>query len=175
MAKRFFWFLVAVVAFIVTVGLAGCRTQYVPTETVRIEYREADTTAVYNRLLRLFESRKEKESRSDSLIDREKETVVLNENGDTTRHDKERFVYISTNREKELETENKMLRASLSLLNTRLESIKTDSIPVIVTVERELGRWEKVKMDFGGIAIGGLVVSVVGVAILAWMARKRRR
>ena len=80
--------------------MCGCRTRYVPVETVRTEYKEADTTAIYNSLLRIFESRKEKESRSDSLVDRMKETVVLNERGDTTRHDKERTVYKATAREK---------------------------------------------------------------------------
>ena len=131
----------------VIVGLCGCRTQYVPVETIRTEYREADTTAIFNRLLKIFESRKEKESKSDSLVDRTKETVILNENGDTAKHIRDRYVYISTNREKELETENKTLRDSLSVLNTRMEAIKTDSIPSIVTVERKLSRWEKVKMD----------------------------
>ena len=175
MAKKFFWFAVAVIIFMVTVGLCGCRTQYIPVETVRTEYREADTTAIYNRLLKLFESRKEKESRSDSLVDRTKETVILNEKGDTAKHIRDRYVYISTNREKELETENKTLRDSLYVLNARFESIKTDSIPVIVTVERELSRWEKAKIDFGGIAMGGLVASVVGIALLAWLAWKRRK
>ena len=175
MAKKFFWFAVAVIIFMVTVGLCGCRTQYIPVETVRTEYREADTTAIRNSLLRLIESRKEREARSDSFVDRTKETVILNENGDTAKHIRDRYVYISTNREKELETENKTLRDSLSLLNIRMEAIKTDSIPVIVTVERELSRWEKAKMDFGGIAIGGLVVSVVGIALLAWLAWKSRK
>lgn len=175
MAKKFFWFIVAIITFMVIVGLCGCRTQYVPVETIRTEYREADTTAIYNRLLLLFESRNQKESRSDSLVDRTKETVILNENGDTAKHIRDRYVYISTNREKELETENKTLRDSVSMLNTRLESIKTDSIPVPYPVERELSTWEKAKIDFGGIAIGGLVVSVVGIALLAWLRKKSTR
>ncbi|MDE6227999.1 MAG: hypothetical protein K2M63_10840, partial [Muribaculaceae bacterium] len=175
MAKKFFRITVVAIAFMIVVGLCACRTQYVPVETIRTEYREADTTAIYNQLLLLFESRNHKESTSDSLVDRIKETVILNEKGDTAKHIRDRYVYISTNREKELETENKTLRDSLSLLNTRMEAIKTDSIPVIVTVERELSTWEKAKIDFGGIAMGGLVVSVVGIALLAWLARKRRK
>lgn len=167
-----------VIAFILLLLMClmcGCRTQYVPMETVRTEYIEADTTAIYHRLLKQFESRREKESRSDSLIDRIKETVVLNEHGDTTRHDKERIVYKATAREKELEVENKTLRDSLFVLNTRLESIQTDSIPLIVPVERKLSTWEKAKMDFGGIAFGGMIVAVAVIAVLAWMARKRRK
>lgn len=166
---------IAFILLLLACAMCGCRTQYVPMETVRTEYKEADTTAIYNRLLNIFESRKEKESKSDSLIDRTKETVVINEHGDTTRHDKERIIYRATAREKELEVENKTLKDSLSVLNTRLESIQTDSIPFIVPVERKLSTWEKAKMDFGGIAIGGLIASVIIIAILACLARKRRK
>lgn len=166
MAKKFFWFIVAIITFMVIVGLCGCRTQYVPVETIRTEYREADTTAIYNRLLKLFESRKEKESRSDSLVDRTKETVILNENGDTAKHIRDRYVYISTNREKELETENKTLRDSLYVLNARFESIKTDSVPSIVTVERKLTTWEKTRLNTWGWIAAGLLLSLV------WIGRK---
>lgn len=155
----------------------GCsRKVYVPVEKVRTEYKDADTTAIYNRLLNIFESRKEKESKSDSLVDRIKESVVLNTHGDTVKIEKIRYVYVSSNRDKELETENNTLRDSLSTLNTRLESIKTDSVPSIVTVERELSRWEKAKMDFGGMAMGGAAVLLVGLCIaVVWLIKKGRR
>ena len=159
---------------VILLVLAGCApTKYVPMEVVRTEYREADTTAIYNRLLRLFESRREKETRSDSLVDREKETVVLRENGDTARHDRERIVYRATNREKELEVENKMLRDSISTLNTRVESIKTDSVPVIMPVERKLSRWEQAKMDLGGIAMGGVLVALCFAVV--WLVKRFKR
>ena len=163
-----------IVAMLLLLSMCSCtRTMYEPVEEVRTEYKDADTTAIYNQLLKLFESRKEKEVHSDSLIDRTKETVVLRENGDTARHDKERIVYRATNREKELEVENKMLRDSIFLLNTRLESIKTDSVPVIMPVERKLSRWEQTKMDFGGMAIGA--VAVVICAAVVWLVKKFRK
>ncbi|MDE7345361.1 MAG: hypothetical protein K2N48_01310 [Muribaculaceae bacterium] len=171
-------FLSAVIAFILLLlacVMCGCKTQYVPVETVRTEYREADTTAIYNRLLAIFESRKEKESQSDSLIDRMKETVVINEQGDTTRHDKERIVYRATAREKELEQMLEQADRLLRDMHTQLLSVKSDSIQVPYPVERELTRWEKTKMDFGGIAFGGLGASVFVIALLAWLARKRRK
>lgn len=167
----------ATLVFILLIVLAmfsSCRTtRYVPLESVRTEWREADTTVIYNRLLKIFESRKEKETKSDSLVDRTKETVVLNEKGDTTRHDKEHTVYKTTSREKELETENKTLRDSLSKVNTRLESIKVDSIPVPYPVEvpvvRERNRrwWETSLIWTGGITIGFLAL------FLWWKWRKR--
>lgn len=161
-------------AVVVTVSLCGCtRTVYEPVERVHTEYVEADTMAIYDRLLRLFESRKEKETRSDSLIDREKETVVVNVQGDTVRLTRTRYVYVSSNREKELEVENKMLRDSLSVLNTRLVSIKADSIPVIVPVERKLSRWEQAKMDYGGMALGAWL-GVLCIAVV-WLIKKYRK
>ena len=157
--------------------MCGCKTtQYVPVETVRTEYREADTTSIYNRLLAIFESRKEKESQSDSLIDRMKETVVINEQGDTTRHDMEHIVYKATAREKELEVENKMLRDSISVLTARLESIKTDSasapypVEKIVEVEKNLTWWQSLRMNVGGIAI--FLALIVGGL---WVYRKFRK
>lgn len=165
---------VTVIIAIMALCLSGCRSiKHVPVETVRTEYHEADTTAIYNILMRLFESRREKAVRSDSLIDRTKETVVLNAQGDTVRLTRTQYVYASSIRERELEVENKMLRDSLSVLNTRLVSIKTDSVPVIVPVERELSRWEKAKIDFGGMAIGGVLIALC-IAVI-WLVKRFKR
>lgn len=168
--------ILVVVAALLIGALTGCgrKTVYVPMESVRTEYKEADTTGIYNRLLRLFESRNQKEVRSDSLFDRTKETVILRENGDTARHDTERIVYRATNHEKELEQKLTEQDSIIQELRTQLSMQKTDSIQVPYPVERALTKWEKTKMDFGGIAIGGLGASVVLIAILAWLAKKRR-
>ena len=163
------------IAFLAILALMCSCTKalYVPVETVRTEYKDADTTAIYERLLQSLESRREKEVRSDSIVDREREVVVLKENGDTARYDRERIIYRSTNREKELEVENKMLRDSIYSLNSRFEAIKSDSIPSIVTVERELSRWEKVKMDFGGMAIGAIIVALCFAVV--WLIKRFRK
>ena len=53
---------------------------------------------------------------------------------------------------------------------------KTDSVQVPVQVERKLTKWERTKMDAGGIAIGILgVAALCGLAWLAWLAYKKRR
>lgn len=52
---------------------------------------------------------------------------------------------------------------------------KTDTIRVPYPVEKKLTEWQQAKMDFGGIAFGALIASVVIIAILAWIARKRRK
>lgn len=53
-----------------------------------------------------------------------------------------------------------------------------DSVKVSVPypVERELTRWEKVKMDAGGFAIGaGTALLVVVIALLVWLIKIKRR
>lgn len=148
-------------------------TKYVPMETVRTEYREADTTAIWNRALRFFEQIRQRESRSDSLIDHQKETVVLKENGDTARHDRERIIYRSSVREKELERTAQMQDSIIKALRLQLESVKSDTIPVPYPVEKGLTRWEQTKMDLGGFALGGLFVAVC-IAVI-WLVKKFRK
>lgn len=156
------------------VSLCGCTTtKYVPVETVRTEYREADTTAIYDSLRSFFESLYSRETSSDSVVERNKETVVLKENGDTARHDKERIVYVSSRREKELEHKLSQKDSVIDALRLQLASVKADSIPVPYPVERKLSRWEQTKMDLGGIAMGGVAVALC-VAVI-WLIRKFRK
>lgn len=54
-----------------------------------------------------------------------------------------------------------------------IDSVK---ISVPYPVERELTRWEKVKMDAGGIAIGaGTALLVAVIALLVWLIKIKRR
>lgn len=52
----------------------------------------------------------------------------------------------------------------------------TDSVKVSVPypVERKLTRWEQVKQDAGGMAIGALTAAVIAAVIL-WIVRRRKR
>ena len=50
---------------------------------------------------------------------------------------------------------------------------RVDSVQVPYPVERNLTKWESVKMDIGGIAIGGVVVMVIGAA-LGWIIKRKR-
>lgn len=51
--------------------------------------------------------------------------------------------------------------------------VDTARVEVPVAVEKELSRWEKIKMDFGGLALGGGVVLVT--AAVGWLLYRRRR
>lgn len=154
--------------------LTACtRSVYVPMESVRTERIEADTTAIYERLRSFFESMYHSEASSDSVIDRSRETVVLKENGDTARHDKERVVYVSSRREKELEHKISQRDSIIDALRAQLELIKVDSARVPYPVAKELTRWEQAKMDFGGMAMGGFAITLC-IAV-AWLIKKFRR
>lgn len=153
---------------------ASCtRTVYKPVETVRTEYVKADTTGLYEGIRSLLDFMSRREASSDSLIDRTKETVVLKENGDTARHDKERVVYVASHREKELEHLVQQQDSTIKSLRLLLESVRSDSIPVPYPVEKRLTRWEQTKMDFGGFALGA-VGAVVCVAVI-WLIKKFRK
>lgn len=145
-------------------------TKYLPVERVKTEYVEADTTAIYDRLMRMFESMRKTETRNDSLVDYGRETVVLNESGDTTRHDRERIVYRSTNREMELEQKVSTQDSIIDALRLQLTSVKSDSIPVPYPVERQLSRWERTKVDWGGWAMLALAVII---ASFVWFWKRK--
>lgn len=50
---------------------------------------------------------------------------------------------------------------------------RIDSIRVPYPVAKELTRWEQAKMDFGGMAMGGIVITLC-IAV-AWLIKKFRR
>lgn len=93
--------------------------------------------------------------RVDSVIMRD--SVAVFQKGDTVLITKYRDRY----RVKELTD---------TVYQSAIDSVK---ISVPYPVERELSRWERTKMDFGGMAIGALVIALC-VAI-AWLIKKIRK
>ena len=156
---------------ILALVLCGCTTtKFVPVESGRTEHIKADTTHLVRLIDLLREQVRSKDRAIDSLMQSYRELLVLNDNGDTLRHDRERVVYRSSHREKELE---RLLESKSDLvreLRQQLEHAKSDSIPVPYPVEKQLTRWEKTKMDFGGFALGGLAIGLSIVVL--WLIRK---
>lgn len=173
--KAFGTAVVAFVSLFLACAMCGCRTQYVPVETVRTEYIRTDSSLYTSILKMLIDIEMSKQATSDSLIHRIRESVTKNEAGDTTDYRLTEYVYMSSREEAEYEKTIRERDDSIERLNTRLESVKADSIPVPYPVEKKLTKWDQAKMDFGGIAIGGMIVAVAIIAILAWLARKRRK
>lgn len=61
--------------------------------------------------------------------------------------------------------------------NDSLRAIKKDYIEVPKVIERELTRWQKIKMDVGGWAIGALSATFLAVIayIVVWLLKKYRK
>ena len=131
------------VGAVITLLFGSCtRKVYVPTETVRTEYKDRVVEAV----------------RVDTTIMRDSVAVYVN--GDTVRITKYRDRW----------------RTRIIERHDTCTVTKTDSVQVPVQVERKLTKWERTKMDAGGIAIGILgVAALCGLAWLAWLAYKKRR
>lgn len=166
--------LMAVAALIVATLLCGCgrKTVYVPAESARTEYVYADTAKFMAIINSLKENISQKETRKESLIHKEKETVTLNENGDTIFRD--RFIYIHLESEERSEYERiiKAQKDSLSDLRQQLASVEADTIRVpypvekTVEVEKPFPWWSKLLM-----LVGILALSVA----VAWLALKYRK
>lgn len=50
--------------------------------------------------------------------------------------------------------------------------LKTDSVQVPYPVEKKLSRWQKIKIELGGWAFGGLLI---GLLIVSWLIYKFRK
>lgn len=137
------------VGAVITLLFGSCtRKVYVPTETVRTEYKDRVVEAV----------------RVDTAIMRDSVAVYVN--GDTVRITKYRDRW----RTRIIERHDTVNVAKVDSVAVPVE------VPKPYPVERKLTRWERTKMDAGGIAIGILgVAALCGLAWLAWLAYKKRR
>lgn len=64
-------------------------------------------------------------------------------------------------------------RDRMTYVHDTLYVERTDSVPVPYPVERELSRWERTKVDYGGYAMA--LLAVVMAAAVIWLAKKFRR
>lgn len=117
--------------------LCGCRTEYVPIESVRYD------SVMVEKLMR------------DSVFVRD--SVYLQEKGDTIYKYKDRFVYVYKNRVDTFFAE------------------KIREIKVPVPVERKLTWWEVVKMEWLDRIFAALVIVALYWTIKEWLARKIRK
>ena len=117
--------------------LCGCRTEYVPIESVRYD------SVMIEKLMR------------DSVFVRD--SVYLQEKGDTIYKYKDRFVYVYKNRVDTFFAE------------------KIREIEVPVPVERKLSWWERVKLEYAEWVIAVIVAVALIYALRQWLARKIRK
>lgn len=122
-----------IVILLLFIFISGCRSiQYVPVETVKIEYKD-----------RL---------KIDSVIKYDSIFYDRYTKGDTVFLTKEKYKYLD---------KIKIVRDSI---------FRTDSISVPYPVEKKLSKWEKVKMDVGGWAIG--VASCLLIILAIYIIRR---
>lgn len=114
-----------------------CRTEYVPIESVRYD------SVMIEKLMR------------DSVFVRD--SVYLQEKGDTIYKYKDRLVYVYKNRVDTFFAE------------------KIREIEVPVPVERKLTWWERVKLNCAEWVIAVLVAIALVYALRQWLARKIRK
>ena len=76
-------------------------------------------------------------------------------------------VYLEAKGDTIFKQEFKYIYKYKSLVDT-IYSIQVDSIRVPFPVEKQLSRWEKIKLDMGGIAIGGIVVLIALIVFKFW-------
>ena len=146
---------------------AGCSRKVVtvPVESVRTEEVRADTSALLERVSALMAARMESVARRDSVSERVREVLVLSDVGDTLRRDVDRDVYHGSDTDARLSVMESRYESMLAALWARLESVSADSLAEPYPVERELSRWEQVKMDTGGVALGVLGLAVVALGV----------
>ena len=112
----------------------SCRTQYVPVETVRTEYKTRDSI------------------RFDSVYQRD--SIYMLVKGDTVYQYKYKYLY------------------RYLTMNRTDTIVKTDSIQTPYPVEKQLSRWQSIKMELGGWAFG-LVIAFV-LIIIVWLVYRTK-
>lgn len=116
--------------------LAACRSiEYVPVETIRIEYKTRDSI------------------RYDSIY--KHDSIFYQVKGDSI------YKYV------------KQMEYRYIFINRRDTVLKTDSIQVPYPVEKELSRWQAMKIELGGWAFGIIIAFALIVCI--WIVIKNRK
>lgn len=87
----------------------------------------------------------------DSIVQRD--SVFVKEKGDTIYVNKYKYIY-----------KNKLIRDTMYIA-------QIDSVRVPYPVERKLSKWQSMKLELGGIAMGALIVSI-GLIIVKFILRR---
>ena len=116
--------------------------------------------------------------RTKQIVVPEYHSVIVNHHDTLTRHDsiyQREFVDRYIKGDTIYLTKTKVDYRFRNLYKTRYrDSLKIDSIRVPYPVERKLNKWENLKMEVGGWAIGGLSAVVIALIayIVTWLIRR---
>lgn len=118
--------LLYIILLTLAICFVSCRTQYVPVETVRTEYKTRDSIRV------------------DSI--HQQDSVYVLVKGDTIYQYRYKYLY------------------KYQYLNRTDTVIRVDSVQAPYPVEKQLSRWQSIKMELGGWTFG-LVIAFVLIII----------
>lgn len=124
-----------IILLMLAICFVSCRTQYIPVETVRTEYRVRDSI------------------RHDSVYQQDSVYVLVK--GDTVYQYRYKYLY------------------KYQYLNRTDTVIKIDSVQVPYPVEKQLSRWQSIKMELGGWAFG--IVIAFALIVVGWLVYRIRR
>lgn len=114
---------VFIILLMSAIWLSSCRTQYIPVETVRTEYKTRDSIRV------------------DSIYNQDSIYVLIK--GDTVYQYRYKYLY------------------KYQYLNRTDTVIRIDSVQVPYPVEKQLSRWQSIKMELGGWAFGIIILFIL--------------
>ena len=139
--------------------LCGCRTtRYVPVESVRMEYKD--------RVVAVHDTVRDSVRVSNDVYRHDSVSVMLR--GDTVYVERWHTLLQS------ISLQNRAERSKAA--HDTLYVNRTDSVRVPVPVERKLTKWERVRLDFGTIAMVTVAMAIIaGIGVLAWWLRRRIR
>ena len=154
--------------------LCGCSHKvYVPVESVRTDtlyLSHRDSIHVKDSLVmhHVINTR-------DSVAIHDSVVIVKNEQGEV----KERLIVRYRDRWHATQ-DNLSLQRQLGRYRLEIDSLREANSKIqykIVPVEKKLSRWEKLKMDVGGWAIGAISTVLLGVVgyIVVWLLKKYRK
>lgn len=150
--------LIYILTILLTLAICSCRSiQYVPIESKTqikdyVEFRDSVIT-------------KELINQKDSVIYRDSTVMVMDDKGNVLRTElyKEKEVYRDMQKE----------YANLLSKYNSLLSEKTDSVQVPYPVEKQLTRWESLKMSVGGYSIG--IIIIIVLIVVGWLVYKLKK
>ena len=133
-----------------------CRSvRYIPVETVRTEYQNhTDTVRMSDSVVIERET-----------IVRQADSALINRLGLSLKEGEKAILVLQKQLERNMNRHYE---------HTTDTVMKTDSIQVPYPVERRLSKWEQVKMDIGGIAMGACIILCLSV-IVVFIARAYRK
>lgn len=144
--------LVAIVIIIILSLFTGCKTQYVPVESVHTEYHHT-TDSIFH---------------TDSVF-KEKETIVMQLDSEAMA---QYGIKLATAERAWLVQSKELEREIARLMSQKTDTfIKVDSIPKIVVKEKELSKWQRLKMD-AGVALFAIVSALILFLIIRLSYKK---